>query len=118
MTALMQARGLRKVYTHTHWWQKRRQFLALDNVDLTIQAVSDLALVGESGSGKSTLAMCLVGLTHPDSGEIWFEGRSLLAPETGRKTRVGSDIQLIFQDSAGALNPACLQPKLSKNHCS
>jgi ABC-type oligopeptide transport system ATPase subunit len=103
MTPLMQVRGLRKVYTRTHWWQKRLQFLALDNVDLAIQGGQTMALVGESGSGKTTLAMCLVGLERPDSGEIWFEGRNLLAAGTG--TRIGSEIQLVFQDSAGALNP-------------
>jgi ABC-type oligopeptide transport system ATPase subunit len=105
MTPLVQIRGLRKVYTRTHWWQKRLQFLALDNIDLAIQCGQTVALVGESGCGKTTLAMCLVGLERPDSGEIWFEGRNLLAPEAGRKTRVGSEIQLVFQDSAGALNP-------------
>ena len=105
MTPLIQARGLRKVYSRTHWWQKRLELPALDNVDLAIQSGQTMALVGQSGSGKTTLAMCLVGLERPDSGEIWFEGRNLLAPRAGRKTRVGSEIQLVFQDSAGALNP-------------
>jgi ABC-type glutathione transport system ATPase component len=105
MMPLMQVRGLRKAYTRTYWWQKRLQFLALDNIDLAIQSGQTLALVGESGSGKTTLAMCLVGLERPDSGEIWFQGRNLLAPGVGTKTRVGSEIQLVFQDSAGALNP-------------
>ncbi len=105
MTPLIQARGLRKVYSRTHWWQKRLELPALDNVDLAIQSGQTMALVGQSGSGKTTLAMCLVGLERPDSGEIWFEGRNLLAPDAGRKTRVGSEIQLVFQDSAGALNP-------------
>jgi ABC-type glutathione transport system ATPase component len=105
MTPLVQTRGLRKVYSRTHWWQKRLDLLALDNVDLAIRSGQATALVGESGSGKTTLAMCLVGLERPDSGEIWFEGRNLLAPGAGRKTRVGSEIQLVFQDSVGALNP-------------
>lgn len=105
MTPLIQARGLRKVYTRAHWWQRKLELLALDDVDLAIQMGQTLALVGESGSGKTSLAMSLVGLERPDSGEIWFEGRSLLAERTGTKTRVGSEIQLIFQDSAGVLSP-------------
>ncbi len=80
MTPLIEVRGLRKVYTRTHWWRKRPPFLALDNVDLATQSGQTMALVGESGSGKTTLAMCLVGLEPPDAGEIWFEGKNLLAP--------------------------------------
>ena len=105
MTPLIEVRGLRKVYTRTHWWQKRPPFLALDNVDLAIQRGQTMALVGESESGKTTLAMCLVGLEPPDAGEIWFEGKNLLAPGADKEAKVGSEIQLVFQDSAGALNP-------------
>lgn len=102
---LMQVRGLRKAYAPSHWWRKRLPFLALDNVDLAIQTGQTLALVGESGCGKTTLAMCLVGLEQPDAGEIWFEGKNLLAEGRRRKAGVRYEIQLIFQDSAGALNP-------------
>jgi ABC-type dipeptide/oligopeptide/nickel transport system ATPase subunit len=105
MTSLIQIRNLCKVYTRNHWWQKRLGLLALDNVDLAIQSGQTVALVGGSGSGKTTLAMSLVGLERPDSGEIWFEGRNLLARGAGRKTRFEPEIQLVFQDSASALNP-------------
>jgi dipeptide transport system ATP-binding protein len=105
MTPLIEVRRLRKIYPCTHWWQKRPSFLALDNVDLAIPSGRTTALVGESGSGKTTLAMCLVGLERPDAGEIWFEGRNLLAPGAVKEAKVGSQIQLVFQDSAGALNP-------------
>jgi oligopeptide transport system ATP-binding protein len=105
MKPLIEVRGLRKVYTRTHWRQKRLQFLALDDVDLSIKSGQTTALVGESGSGKTTLAMCLVNLERPDSGEIWLEGRNLLAPGNGEKPKLRSQVQLVFQDSAGALNP-------------
>lgn len=105
MRPLIEVRGLRKVHTRTHWWQKKPPFFALDSVDLAIQSGQTMALVGESGSGKTTLAMCLAGLEPPDAGEIWFEGKNLLAPGADKEAKVGSEIQLVFQDSAGALNP-------------
>jgi ABC-type glutathione transport system ATPase component len=101
---LLQVQGLRKVYASTHWWQRQFRLPALDDVNLTLETGRTLALVGESGSGKTTLAMCLVGLEQPDAGEIWFEGRNLLA-QAGRKAGGEREIQLVFQDSAGALNP-------------
>jgi len=104
-TPLLEVEGLCKVHTRRHWWQRECSVRALDNVDLVVEAGRTLALVGESGSGKTTLAMCLVGLEHPDAGDIRFEGKSLL--ESGRRERTAArrEIQLIFQDSAGALSP-------------
>ena len=86
---LLRASGLSKRYLRRGGSEGAREVQALDGVDLELAAGATLALVGESGSGKSTLARCLAGLEEPDRGEIVLEGRS----------------QLIFQDSATALNP-------------
>jgi ABC-type glutathione transport system ATPase component len=102
---LLQVRGLCKTYSDRRWWQAQFLLTALDNVYLAIQTGRTLALVGESGSGKTTLAMCLVGLEQADSGEIWFEGRNLLAQSGRNRAAVGREIQLVFQDSTGALSP-------------
>jgi ABC-type dipeptide/oligopeptide/nickel transport system ATPase subunit len=99
---LLEVRGLCKIHRQGRWWERRFQVRALHNVDLTLHAGSTLALVGESGSGKTTLAMCLMGLERPDAGDIRFNGESLR--EQGRCERA-RNIQLLFQDSAGALNP-------------
>src|ERR1700679_2106355 len=100
---LLEVRGLCKIYRQGRWWERRFQVRALDNVELTLHAGSTSALVGESGSGKTTLAMCLMGLENPDAGDIRLDGQSL--HEQGRRERA-RNIQLIFQDSAGALNPS------------
>jgi ABC-type glutathione transport system ATPase component len=102
---LLEVQGLSKSYTCARWWQRQSRVRALIDVDLVLKAGSTLALVGQSGSGKTTLAMCLVGLEQPDAGDIRFEGKSLLG--FSRKERIAArrDIQLIFQDSAGALSP-------------
>src|SRR3984885_1230125 len=104
-TPLLEVQHLSKTYAQGRWWKRQFRVRALIDVDLVLKTGSTLALVGESGSGKTTLAMCLVGLERPDAGDIRFEGKSL--HEFDRKERIsaGRDIQLIFQDSAGALNP-------------
>jgi ABC-type dipeptide/oligopeptide/nickel transport system ATPase subunit len=102
---LLEVRGLCKTHTQGHWWQHKVEVPALDQVDLTLDAGHTLAVIGESGAGKTTLAMCLVGLERPDAGEMRFDGRSLLLPSPQEYARATQDIQLIFQDSAGALSP-------------
>lgn len=78
---------------------------ALDDVNLTIRRGVTLAIVGDSGSGKSTLARCLALLEPPSGGEIWFDGKNLLALERSELSVARRDFQLIFQDTASALNP-------------
>jgi ABC-type glutathione transport system ATPase component len=102
---VLEVRGLCKAHTQGRWWQRQFQVRALDNIDLTLNVGSTLALVGESGAGKSTLAMCLVGLLEPDAGEIVFDGRRLGELRGEERATLCRKIQLIFQDSAGALNP-------------
>jgi ABC-type glutathione transport system ATPase component len=102
---LLEVQGLCKTHRQARWWQHKSYVRALDHVNLVLKAGSTVALVGESGSGKTTLAMCLVGLERPDSGDIRFEGKSLLGMSRAERVASRRDIQLIFQDSAGALSP-------------
>jgi peptide/nickel transport system ATP-binding protein len=78
---------------------------ALDDVNLTIRRGVTLAIVGDSGSGKSTLARCLALLEPASAGEIWFDGKNLLALERSELSAARREFQLIFQDAASALNP-------------
>ena len=79
---------------HVHFGAAR----AVDGASLAIDPGEVLALVGESGSGKTTLIRAIQGLQEPSSGSILVDGTS-----SGR--RVSRDIQMIFQDPTGALNP-------------
>ena len=102
---LLEVRGLCKTHGKGDGGNASFMNLCSDNVDLTLHAGSTLALVGESGAGKTTLAMCLVGLEKPDAGEIVFDGRSLRELRRNERVSIFRQIQLIFQDSAGALSP-------------
>ncbi len=78
---------------------------AVDGVDLAVQRGEALGLVGESGCGKSTLSRALVGLVRPTAGEIRFEGHDVLRLRGAAAKRHRRDIQMIFQDPVGSLNP-------------
>ncbi len=102
---LLEVRGLCKTHAQGRWWQRHFEVRALDNVDVTLDRGRTLAVIGPSGAGKTTLAMCLVGLEQPDAGTIRFDGCNLVEPDRETGGRRGRGIQLIFQDSAGALSP-------------
>lgn len=78
---------------------------ALNGVDVTVAEGETLAIVGESGCGKSTLAKTLALLYKPTEGWLWFKGDSLLNLSAADRAAVRRQIQLIFQDPYGSLNP-------------
>jgi peptide/nickel transport system ATP-binding protein/oligopeptide transport system ATP-binding protein len=78
---------------------------AVDGVSFTIRPGETLALVGESGSGKTTTGRCVLRLLEPTAGSVRFDGVDLLRLPARDMRRMRRQIQIIFQDPYGSLNP-------------
>src|SRR5271165_4911815 len=105
---LVEARHLTKTFSSgqsAFGIRAAAQVRAVNDVSLAIEAGETLGLVGESGSGKSTLGRMLLRLIEPDSGTVRFDGADVLAASGSELRRLRRDMQIIFQDPVGSLDP-------------
>ena len=83
----------------------RRQLHAVQDLGLQLRAGETVAVVGESGSGKSSFVRAVLGLIPMRAGRVTFCGEPLAGPVQARAVEMRRDLQLVFQDPAGSLNP-------------
>lgn len=89
------------------WSEKTGGFRAVNNVSFELFKGECLGLVGESGCGKSTLSRVISRLEQPTEGTIIFNGKDIskLSDKEFRESAFRRDIQMVFQDPTGSLNP-------------
>ncbi len=105
MTALLEARHVRKVFGGGLF--DRTKTTALEDFSMVIDgdAPTITAVVGESGSGKTTLARLLLGVTTPSDGSVLYKGKDLRNLTREESRGYLNDVQAIFQDPFEVYNP-------------
>jgi peptide/nickel transport system ATP-binding protein len=109
---LLDVRGLRKYFPVAKGFLRRvtGQVRAVDDVSFTVNEGETLGLVGESGCGKTTVSRCILRAIDPTGGQVLYRTRDDrvvdLAPMSRQELApFRKEIQMIFQDPFGSLNP-------------
>jgi ABC-type oligopeptide transport system ATPase subunit len=104
---LLQVEGLARHYAlpRESLFSPAPKVMALNGVSFTLEAGRSLGIVGESGSGKSTIARLVMALDRPTAGSVRLKGRDLHALPQDELRAARRDIQMVFQDPYGSLDP-------------
>ncbi|MBP6927854.1 MAG: oligopeptide/dipeptide ABC transporter ATP-binding protein [Caldisericales bacterium] len=104
---LLEVKGLKKHFPITGGLLGRTvgYVKAVDGVTFNIMDGETLSLVGESGSGKTTTGKAILRLNKPTAGSVVFEGEDILGMKGEKMRRMRREMQIIFQDPYGSLNP-------------
>ncbi|ODT81283.1 MAG: peptide ABC transporter ATP-binding protein [Pelagibacterium sp. SCN 64-44] len=111
MSALLTVENLSKVYTlGGGLFGPGRDLVALNDIDLTVEAGETLAIVGESGCGKTTLGRCIIQAQPVSRGHVYYHPKDrekveLTALNKRQIKPWRRDIRMIFQDPMSSLNP-------------
>jgi len=99
-------KNLSKYYnTAKNIFKSKKDFQALNNINLELYKGETLGLIGESGSGKTTLSNAILKIHNFEKGEITFMGEDISTIKGDKLLDFRKNIQIIFQDPYASLNP-------------
>ena len=97
---ILQCKNIKKKYK-----KKDHYHIAANNISFALKKGECLAIVGESGCGKSTLARVIMNLEKADDGKVILDGNNITNIKGKKLSSVYKEIQIVFQDAIGSLNP-------------
>jgi dipeptide transport system ATP-binding protein len=106
LTPALEAKGLVRDYSVSRGaFRPYATVKALAGVSFALEVGRTLAVVGESGSGKSTLARLLTLIEKPTAGSLMIDGEDVALASAATRKRLRQEIQIVFQNPYGSLNP-------------
>lgn len=104
---ILSIKNLKKYYPikKSSPFEKASFLKAVDGVEFDIFEGETFGLVGESGCGKSTTGYMILGLISATEGSIEFKGRDITKASRKEQIELRKQIQIVFQDPYGSLNP-------------
>lgn len=99
---LLEVKNLKKYFQVRTGFVKKTDLKAVDDVSFSIKKGETLGIVGESGCGKTTLGRTILRLGEPTSGDIRYEGESIIGKDM---KPFRSKMQIVFQDPYASLDP-------------
>ncbi len=114
---LLQVKGLTTRFPVKGGLMRRRvaHVHAVEDVSFTLNKGCTLSLVGESGCGKSSAGRSILRLVEPHAGQVVLDGTDITALDARGLRRARMDMQMVFQDPFGSLNPQmCLADQVAE----
>jgi ATPase components of various ABC-type transport systems, contain duplicated ATPase len=103
---VLRVEGLEKIYrVPASFGRAAREVAALKPASFDLRKGETLGIVGESGSGKTTLVRAMLRLIDPSGGQVFVDGRDIASAPRSSLRSLRRDIQIVFQDPYGSLNP-------------
>lgn len=104
--SLVSVQNVSKVFAgNKGLFTKKKYVHAVNDISFDIRQGETFSLVGESGCGKSTTGRLIDHLLTPEKGQIFFDGKEISSLDERKMRPLRSEIQMIFQDPYGSLNP-------------
>lgn len=85
--------------------RERKYVKAVDDISFEVQEGETFGLVGESGCGKTTTGKCILRALDPTDGKVYYKGRDIAKIPIKSIKPIRRELQLIFQDPYGSLDP-------------
>lgn len=99
---LLEVKNLKKYFQVRTGFVKKTDLKAVDDVSFSVRKGETLGIVGESGCGKTTLGRTILRLEEPTSGDIIYDGESIIGKDMKDYRK---KMQIVFQDPYASLDP-------------